>query len=152
MQRGESTRGMGGPVSRSSRVKFAKDREALLCFSSDQQSQTRWCDQRSGEAMDCPRCYRETITYREWCQGLNAFRWKCPHCQVALKATGWVWLCFVAAILLAGAVLAGVIALDIEGYFPKGGLAKLLVAVGCFLEGIFMATMAWSFGGYRVHE
>ena len=34
--------------------------------------------------MDWSKCGEKTISFLQWCNGINSWRWTCPHCQASL--------------------------------------------------------------------
>ncbi len=56
--------------------------------------------------MKCPNCSKDVLTFWQWGQGINAFRYYCPHCLEPLKANKATIMWFVGVMLWVLVVVA----------------------------------------------
>ncbi|MCB1917080.1 MAG: hypothetical protein KDG52_15355 [Rhodocyclaceae bacterium] len=101
--------------------------------------------------MDCPRCRERTIGFRQWCRSPNAFRWICPHCGAALKASRVTWGWFLVALVLALVVVAVVVVLQRAGLIAAGD-GRVFVFLGGVVGVLPVCALAYARGGYEVRD
>ena len=68
--------------------------------------------------MNCPRCNSLVISFFQWGQGLNAWKYVCPHCGQELRWSRLSKYCFLA--LIAGLVPITILTIWID--LPTGAL------------------------------
>jgi len=100
--------------------------------------------------MQCPNCRQVTIHFLAWCRSPNAFLWRCPHCDVALKAGKATWGWFISVIPFALLVVAIVIYLENQNMIEKED-SRSLIFFGIFSL-LPLIYLAFRFGSYTVRH
>jgi len=102
----------------------------------------------------CPHCDAETISFTEWSIGLNAFRWRCPHCEARLGATTRVKL-FAAVFFVAGLAVGGYAVWEYASESVSKGELRLNLLIGLavlLMIGLPVGRVIFGGGPYRVVE
>ncbi len=99
--------------------------------------------------MKCPKCSRPVVSFGRWGSRERAFRYKCPHCRIALRgspATTFLhWALLVTFPLCIG------LAVMIRDERPVPLDSPLLLVPFVYLTAVLVALLVnWTLGSYRV--
>jgi hypothetical protein len=97
--------------------------------------------------MNCPRCGEKTIDFFDWCKTRNALWWKCPHCNIRLKASRATWMLLGGALLVFIAIVFGMAIVEYARILPKEQSRTVLGAL-LFVAFIPYYWVAYQRGGY----
>ena len=98
--------------------------------------------------MKCPNCSSKVISFLDWCGGINAFRYQCPHCGCSLRANARsIVACCIGFLIVVAEVWGGGLLLKQWGV-SSGSVQKLIIIAIMMLTIGPVAYWVWKTGCY----